>query len=79
MKPNPILEEIWRVKDELAREAGFDVHRLCRNTHQWAQAHPHPGPVISTLEELRRFALEKERNSTERNLLTIKENPHKTT
>ena len=32
MKPNPILEEAWRVKDELAREANDDLHRLCENT-----------------------------------------------
>jgi hypothetical protein len=45
MKPNPILEELWRIKDELAQEAGYDVHRLCENTRKWAEAHPHPGPV----------------------------------
>lgn len=28
MKTNPILEEGWRTKDELAREAGYDVHRF---------------------------------------------------
>ena len=28
MKPNPILEELWRVKDDLAREAGYDVDRI---------------------------------------------------
>lgn len=32
MKPNPILEEVWRVKDELAREAGHDIHHLYENT-----------------------------------------------
>jgi hypothetical protein len=26
---NPILEELWRTKDDLASEAGGDVHRLC--------------------------------------------------
>ena len=25
MNTNPILEEVWRVKDELAREAGYDM------------------------------------------------------
>lgn len=46
MKPNPILEEVWRIKDELAREAGYDIHRLCENTRQWAETHPHSGPVV---------------------------------
>ena len=54
MKSNPILEEVWRVKDELAREAGYDPHRLCENTRQWAAAHPHPGPRVQNAEELRR-------------------------
>ena len=53
MKSNPILEEVWRIKDELAREAGYDVHRLCENTRQWAAAHPHPGPRVRNAEELR--------------------------
>jgi hypothetical protein len=35
MESNPMLEEIWRIKDELAREAGDDIHRLCRNILQW--------------------------------------------
>ena len=47
MKSNPIVEEVWRIKDELAREAGSDMHRLCENTRQWAAEHPHTGPVVN--------------------------------
>ena len=25
MKTNPLLEELWRVKDDLSREAGYDI------------------------------------------------------
>lgn len=50
----PILEEVWRIKDELACEAGYDLHRLCKNTRQWAAAHPHAGPRVRNAEELRR-------------------------
>jgi hypothetical protein len=25
-----IIRELWRIKDELAREANYDVHVLCR-------------------------------------------------
>ncbi len=25
-----IIEELWRIKDELAREANYDIHVLCR-------------------------------------------------
>jgi len=28
MKPDPILEEVWRAKDELAKRFGYDIHRL---------------------------------------------------
>ena len=61
MKANPILEEAWRVKDELAREADYDLHRLCENTRRWAAQHPHTGPVLQSAEELRQFMAERER------------------
>ncbi len=35
MKSNPILEEVWRIKDELDREAGHDLHRVCENLRRW--------------------------------------------
>jgi hypothetical protein len=25
---NPILEELWKVKDEMARECGYDLNKL---------------------------------------------------
>jgi len=28
MKPNPILEEVWWIKDDIARETGYDLKRL---------------------------------------------------
>ena len=28
MKTNPILEEVWQIKDQLAAEAGYDVDRF---------------------------------------------------
>jgi len=28
MKSNPILDEVWRIKDELAREANYDIPQL---------------------------------------------------
>lgn len=52
MKSNPVLDELWRIKDELSREAGDDLHQLCENTRRWAAEHPHPGPVIRSGEEL---------------------------
>jgi hypothetical protein len=60
MKPNPILEEVWRIKDELASEAENDLHQLCENTRKWAAAHPHPGPALNNAEELRRYLAQQE-------------------
>lgn len=52
---NPILEEVWRIKDELAREADNDLHRLCEIARQEAAKIPNLGPRIETPEELRRY------------------------
>jgi hypothetical protein len=73
MKPDPILEEVWRIKDELAREAGYDLHRMCENTRKWVAAHPHSGPVVRSAEELRALAAEEERKRAVVGGLTLKE------
>ena len=70
-KSEPILEEVWRIKDELAREAGYDLHRLCENTRRWAAAHPHPGPRVQNAEELRRVLAGLERQRTEESALVL--------
>ncbi len=75
MKSNPILEEVWRIKDELAREAGYDIHRLCENTRKWAEAHPHTGQVVHSAEELRELAAEEERKRAEASRLILKDEP----
>lgn len=75
MKPNPILEGVWRIKDELAREAGYDVHRLCENTRKWAEAHPHSGPVVRSAQELRQLVAAEERKRAEASGLIRKEEP----
>jgi len=77
MKPNAILEEVWRIKDELAREANYDVRQLCENTRRWAAEHPPPGPVVSNAEELRQLIAEKERRRREQSALTLNEEPPK--
>ena len=75
MKPNPILEEVWRIKDELAREAGYDLHRLCENTRKWAEAHPRSGPVVHSAQELRQLVAEEVRKRAEASALALKEQP----
>ena len=75
MKANPILEETWRVKDELAREADYDLHRLCENTRRWAAQHPHTGPVLQSAEALRQFMAEREGQRAETSALLLKDGP----
>ena len=75
MKPNPILDEVWRIKDELAREAGYDLHRLCENTRKWAAEHPHSGPVIHNAEELRQLLAEQDRKRSASSSPVLKDEP----
>jgi hypothetical protein len=61
VKTNAILEEAWRVKDQLAAEAGYDIDRFVEQLRAWSAAHPAGGPVIHNAEELRRLASKKSR------------------
>ena len=75
MKANPILEELWKIKDDLAREAGNDTHRFFDNLRKWAAEHPHPGPVVRTAEEMRQLVNEKERERASQSALTLNDKP----
>ena len=75
MKANPILEEIWKIKDDLAREAGYDTHRFFENLRRWESEHPPAGPVIHSAEELRVFAENEERRRSGATTLTLNEEP----
>ena len=75
MNSNPILEEVWRIKDELAREAYYDLHQLCENTRRWAAEHPHDGPVVHNAEELRQLITAKERARAGQPTLALNEEP----
>ena len=75
MKPNPILEELWKIKDDLAREAGYDTHRFFENLRKWAAEHPHSGPVVHSAEELRQLVAEKERRRAEESAMALNDKP----
>ncbi len=77
MKSNPILEEVWRIKDELARAANYDIHQLCENTRRWMAEHPHDGPVVRSAEELRQLAETKQRQRAAHASLALNEAPSK--
>ena len=61
MEANPILEELWKIKDDLARESGYDTHRFFENLRKWEAEHPHPGPIVRNAEELHQLVAKKER------------------
>lgn len=55
MKADSVLEETWRVKDDLAREADYDVHKLFEALRAYERAHADV-PRIRSAEELRRLS-----------------------
>ena len=55
MNTNPILEEVWRIKDQLAAESGYDIDRFVEQLRAWSLAHPASGPVVHNAEELCRL------------------------
>ena len=75
MKTNPILEELWKIKDDLAAEAGHDTHRYFENLRKWAAEHPHSGPVVRTAEELRQLVAEKERQRVAQAAMVLNDKP----
>jgi hypothetical protein len=52
MKAEPILQELETVKEQLAAEANYDTRRFLDHMEAWTEAHPHPGPVVNSPEEL---------------------------
>jgi hypothetical protein len=76
MKPDPILEEIWRVKDELARRCGYDVDRVFDELQRLTAEEEKAGrKIIRSGEELRHHAAEEEQRRHELEVLAIKETP----
>ena len=77
MKSDPILEELWQIKDELAREAGYDTHQFFENLRRWEAEHPHPGRVVTSAEELRQLIAEKERQRAGESAMALNDKPPK--
>jgi len=75
MKADPILEELWKVKDELAREAGYDTHQFFENLRKWEAEHPHTGPVVRNAEELRQLIAQKERERVGETSMALNDKP----
>ena len=75
MNTNPILEEVWRIKDQLAADAGYDIDRFFENLRKWEAEHPHTGPVVLNAEELRQLVARKERERSEESAMVLNDKP----
>ena len=40
MQPDPILQEVHGMKDQLARQANYDLHTFCEMLRQASREHP---------------------------------------
>jgi hypothetical protein len=69
------MEELWVIKDKLAREAGYDLGRFVDNLRRWEAAHPHSGRVICSGEELRQFVEEEESKRASASALALNDKP----
>jgi hypothetical protein len=75
MKSNPILEEVWRIKDQLAAEAGYDIDRFFENLRKWEAEHPPHGPVVNSSEELQQLITEKEHRRAAEAAMLLNDKP----
>jgi hypothetical protein len=73
MKTNPLLEELWQVKDDLAREAGYDIDRIFAELRA-AEARQ-PGPLIRSADELHRYVADEEQRLAAASAVAVKEEP----
>jgi hypothetical protein len=72
---DPILEEIWTIKEKLAHEADYDVNSFFENLRRWELQHPHPGAVVHSAEELQQVVADAGSKRMEASALTLKEGP----
>jgi len=76
MKTNPILEEIWRIKDELSREYAADPDAYFAKLDEIANAEEKAGrKVIRSAAELRQLMAEEERQRAGESALALNEKP----
>jgi len=60
MNTNPLLEEIWAIKDQLAREAGGDIHVFCQQLREWSAKNLPKNMVVCDPAQLRALVVNNE-------------------
>ena len=76
MKTDPILEEVWRVKDKLSREMAADPAAYAVKLEEITKAHEKAGgKVIRSPGELQQIMAEKERQRAEISAMVLNDKP----
>ena len=76
MKADPILEELWRVKDKLSREMTADPVAYQSHLDQLAKQAERAGRrVLNSPDELRRHVAEQEQRRRQAEALMLNETP----
>lgn len=76
MKTNPILEEVWRIKDELSREIAADPDAYFKKLNDITDAAEKEGrKVVRSAEELQQLVAEKERQRAAESALALNDKP----
>jgi hypothetical protein len=76
MKADPILEEVWRIKDELSREMAADPDAYFAKLDEITKAEEKAGrKVVRSAEELRQLVAETEHQRAEETALALNDKP----
>jgi hypothetical protein len=78
MKTDPILEEVWRIKDKLSREMAADPAAYFAKLDEITNAEEKAGrKVIRSAEELRQLVAQKERQLAATSGIALNEKPER--
>ncbi len=76
MKADPILEEVWRIKDKLSQEMAGDPEAYFAKLDEITKAEEKAGrKVIRSAEELRQLVAGKERQRAGESALALNDKP----
>jgi hypothetical protein len=76
MKADPILAEVWRIKDKLSREMAADPDAYFAKLDEITEAEEKAGrKVIRTAKELRQFVAEEERKRAGESAMALRDEP----
>lgn len=76
MKADPILEEVWRIKDKLSHEMSADPAAFSAKLDEIANAEQKAGrKVIRSAAELRQHVAQRERQLAEESALALNDKP----